>query len=246
MFPPCACSYGLGRDTELPTTEAYTTVMQRTPLSLWRLLFKFFLGLWLVAVGCSAGTGNQRFLQNPIASPVPTLGPGREVVLWVDPSFSTVNQQAVSSEYASREILEHLGVRVVYMLNGELSDGSSTINQRIGSTQPTRTVYVYNWLNTDADSGTIGVYPYRTNRLYLDETRINTPREFRTVFLHEFGHWAGLKHVCATLEQLENERLGCDLTVPVGPAVMNPFISNNTPEGYTPLDDRERQNQYSI
>jgi len=215
--------------------------MSRCGKLLW-----WFLGAWLIAVGCGVATPTPRILDNRLASPVPFLGPSREVVVWVDPSFTSDNQASLASAHSTREILEHLGVRVVYVLYGEPSDGSSTINQRISSSQPHRIIYVYNWLNLDSNSGTVGVYPYRTDRIYIDETRCGSPREFRTVFLHEFGHWAGLSHICLTEQQKNEPRNRCDLRMPVGPAIMNPIVSNNTPEVFTPLDDLARSAAYSL
>lgn len=247
IYPPCdprrlATNKPM---THTPCDPTADTLPPPTPTPkhrAWpRVVVKLFYGLMVVLLGCVWNLPPAISINRP-ASPVPMLGPGREVVLWIDPSFSLCNQQVLTDAYTTREILEHLGVTVVYSMNGQ--QDRPTISDRVLSNR-TPTVYVYNWLNTNPDSNVLGLYPLTRNRLYLDETRISSPRMFRTVFLHEFGHWAGLKHVCLTLGELAVTAHECTPGI-TGPAIMNPGVTESSPEGFTSFDDAERRRSYPI
>jgi len=233
-------------DRDGPTLPPPEPRLLRSPqkdVSWLRIVTKLFYGLCITILGCVSFL-HRPITNNPTGSPVSHLGPGREVILWVDPSFSSSNQRAMTDGYTTREILEHLGVSVVYSMNGVQS--RPTVSDRVnGNGNGTPIVFVYNWLNTDPDSSVLGLYPLTRNRLYLDETRISSPRTFRTVFLHEFGHWAGLKHVCLTVQELADPAHECTPGI-IGPAVMNPGVNENSPEGFTSLDDEERRLRYVL
>lgn len=97
-------------------------------------------------------------------------------------------------------------------------------------------VIVYSWNNRINDN-IIGLQPESSNQILLDIRRITEAggdRALQTVFMHELGHWLGMKHVC----QHRNERRECS-PVGYGWAIMNPVVENGFVTEFTTLDISE-------
>ena len=79
-------------------------------------------------------------------------------------------------------------------------------------------VVVYNWNNTWNETY-VGFQPIGSDIVLLDVNKLYIDEGFQIAFMHEFGHWLGMKHICRWPNEVEE----CS-SVGTGPAVLNPAI----------------------
>ena len=109
------------------------------------------------------------------------------------------------------------------------------IHVQLVEDRTTADVVIFNW-NNRINNCFIGFQPTDTDVVLLDIDKITEDLAFQIVFLHELGHWFGMRHVC----RVRGERSECS-PVGYGEAVLNPAIGYDTgySEQFTQLDLNE-------
>lgn len=84
----------------------------------------------------------------------------------------------------------------------------------------------------------LGMYSSNTSFIQVPANRIESTHQLQMIFMHEMGHWLGMRHVC-----LESERFLRKDCSPVGygVAIMNPINVPVFAAVFTALDQAEFQ-----
>lgn len=157
-----------------------------------------------------------RYRMNEYTNVTYFLNSSRAITVYVNENIDGRHIQLIRNSLKAFKLLH--GIRV------ELTDNPSAAN-----------IVVHNWVNFQ-DDDIIGVQPVYTNDIFIDIGRIAATGDdgvFQSVFLHEFGHWLGMDHVCRFPEERFFYRCS---RVGYGIAVMNRIIDYGAPIIYTDLD----------
>jgi hypothetical protein len=98
-------------------------------------------------------------------------------------------------------------------------------------------VYVRNSEETFTQSD-LGMYSSHTSYIQVPINRMESFHQLQMIFMHEIGHWLGMKHIC--MEHERNIRSDCS-SVGYGNAIMNPINVPAMPASFSELDRLEFQ-----
>ena len=84
----------------------------------------------------------------------------------------------------------------------------------------------------------LGLYSSNTSYIQVPINRIESHHQLQMIFMHEMGHWLGMKHVCIESERFV--RTDCS-PVGYGNAIMNPINVPAFAANFTILDQQEFQ-----
>ncbi len=112
------------------------------------------------------------------------------------------------------------------------------LNHRIVAVQFDSQVYDLTVENTELDLLTTDLGRHvGGNVIRLATNRMSSQHQVKMVFMHEFGHWLGMQHICNGSEP--QERWDECSVVGNGPAIMNPYNNPTMAAVFTELDRRE-------
>lgn len=98
-------------------------------------------------------------------------------------------------------------------------------------------IYVRNSEETFSQSD-LGMYSNRTSYIQVPINRMESFHQLQMIFMHEIGHWLGMKHIC--LDHERNIRSDCS-PVGYGNAIMNPINVPAMPASFSEFDRLEFQ-----
>lgn len=141
----------------------------------------------------------------------------REIYVLFDSRFTMEERQAMEATYPEFHMLG---------LRPEIKTTSSVYLFNL---------YVLRW-NGGINSGSLGLFEHHSSFVRVDAEAMASRQQLQTVFMHEFGHWLGMSHVCTGREAIV--RRDCS-PVGRGAAILNPFSDPLMPPRFTVLDKLE-------
>jgi len=141
------------------------------------------------------------------------------IYIYFDPSYSALEKKQMTLTFDLFRVLG-LRPRLVESFTFEVRD-----------------VYVRNSDEFFSQSD-LGLYASNTSYIQVPTNRIESRHQLQMIFMHEMGHWLGMKHVCVESERLL--RIDCS-PVGYGTAIMNPINVPALAAVFSRLDQLEFQ-----